>query len=362
MQSKISGILLLLAVVLLWGGCERHVTEIPAPTPALTPALTPAPAPVMTPGTGASAAEIVAYVDGVPISNGDLEKAAQGRLQKLQTQIYQVKRKALDDLIDEMMIQKASKEKGMSAQAFLAEEVDAKVEPPTDEQIQAFYDQQKARIRAPLDQVKEKIVEYLKVNSRKEKKKELTSLERKSADVKILLEPPRTQVSLDEAVYTIGDKDAEIVLVEFSDFQCPYSKRSQPAVQRVLNEYKDKVYYLFFDYPLPFHKEAQKAHEAVRCAAEQGKAVPYSKRLFEDQKKLAVEDLKAQAKEAGLEMKAFDACLDSGAFAAHVGRSVAKGKSAGVTGTPAFFINGIMISGAQPFESFQSVIEEELGR
>ena len=145
MQSKISGILLLLAVVLLWGGCERHVTEIPAPTPALTPA----PAPVMTPGTGASAAEIVAYVDGVPISNGDLEKAAQGRLQKLQTQIYQVKRKALDDLIDEMMIQKASKEKGMSAQAFLAEEVDAKVEPPTDEQIQAFYDQQKARIRAP---------------------------------------------------------------------------------------------------------------------------------------------------------------------------------------------------------------------
>jgi len=359
MQSTIKWIFLLLAVAVLGSGCERHVSESSAPGTGSSSSV---PAPVTTPGTGSSPSEIVAYVDGVPISNGDLEKAAQGQLQKLQSQIYQVKRKALDHLIDEMVIQKAAKEKGMSSQELLAKEVDAQVEPPTDAQIQAFYDQKKAQIRAPLDQVREKIVAFLNQNIRNEKRKELTSRQRKSADVKILLEPPRTQVALDEAVYTIGSPDAPIVLVEFSDLQCPYSKRSRPAVQKVLDEYKDKVYYVFFDYPLPFHKQAQKGHEAVRCAAEQGKAVAYSQRVFQDPKKMSVKDLKSYAKELKLDMKVFDACLDSGAYAAHVSRSIEKGKSAGVTGTPAFFINGILISGAQPYEAFQSVVEEELGR
>jgi len=356
-RNKAGVLLLVLATAaVVWNGCERRGTEVARQVEA------PAAAPVTTPGTGTSAGEIVAYVDGVPITNADVEKAAQGRLQKLQSQIYQVKRQALDDVVAELLIQKAAKDKGMSPEAYLAEEVDSHVEPPTDKQIEAFYEQQKAQIRAPLDEVRGKISDYLKRSGVNEKRSQLVARLREGGEGKVRLEPPRTQVTLDGAAFTLGDEGAPIVLVEFSDFQCPYSKRAQPSVQQVLDKYKGKVRYAFFDYPLPFHKEAQKAHEAVRCAAEQGKAVAYSERLFEDQKKLGVKDLKEHAEDLGLDEKKFDACLDSGAYASQVEQSVEKGKQAGVTGTPAFFVNGILISGAQPFDAFQSVVEEELAR
>jgi len=314
----------------------------------------------VTPASEGSPEDVVAVVDGTPITAGTLDTAASAQLTKLQAQIYQARRKALDSLIDTMLIDRAAEEQKMSPEAYLAEQVDAKVEPPTEEQIQAFYDQQKSRIRAPLEQVKDRVVQYLTQNSRNEARSALTARLRKEADVKIALEPPRTDLSLEDPAYTLGEKDAPIMLVEFSDFQCPYSKRSQAVLNQVMDEYKGKVSYAFFDYPLPFHKEAPKAHEAVRCAQEQGKGYPYSRKVFDNQKKLGVEDLKAYAAELELDEKKFDACLDSGRFADNVQQSIDKGRRAGVTGTPAFFINGIMISGAQPFEAFQTVVDQEL--
>jgi len=244
----------------------------------------------------------------------------------------------------------------------VAENVDAKVTPPTDEEIKAFYDAQKARISIPFDQMKERIAAHLKTTRMAEKRRELIASLKEKADVKIMLEPPRTEIALDGAAFTIGDKGSGIVLVEFSDYQCPYSKRAQETVRRVLDDYKGKVHYAFFDYPLAFHKDAMKAHEAARCAGEQGTYDAYSKKLFENQKNLGVEELKKYAEDLGLDAEAFNSCLDNGKFTAIVQQSVEKGSLSGVSGTPAFFINGIMISGAQPFEKFQEIVEEELSR
>jgi protein-disulfide isomerase len=337
----------ILLAAMAWCGCERSVPQSVPVAPAL-------------PVSDVSLEEVVAVVDGNQITAGALDTTASGQLRKLQAQIYQVRRKALDDMIDTMLIEKAAKEQGMSPEAYLAEQVDAKIEQPTDEQIQAFYDQQKARIRAPLEQVKDRVVQYLTQNSKNEAKKVLTARLRKKADVKIVLEPPRVELSLEDPAYTLGEKDAPIVLVEFSDFQCPYSKRAQASLSQVLDEYKGKIRYAFFDFPLPFHKEAMKAHQAVRCAEEQEKGFPYSRKVFDNQKKLSVEDLKGYAAELDLDKKKFDACLDSARFTASVQHSIERGKSVGVTGTPAFFVNGIMISGAQPFEAFQTVVDQEL--
>ena len=346
MKPRARGILVVLATVWVWGGCGQQQARDGKTVP---------------PGIE-TGQEVVATVDGVSISAADLDASAKGQLQKLRLQIYQARKKALEGLVEEKLIEKAAKEKGVTKEAYLAENVDAKVTAPTDEEIKAFYDRQKGRIKAPFDQMKGRIADYLKDMKERSKRREMVAHLKKNADVKILLEPPRTEVSLDGAAYTSGDKDAEIVLVEFSDYECPFSKRAQATVTRIRDEYKGKIYYAFFDYPLPFHQHSREAHEAARCAGEQGKYFEYGAQLFENQQKHGVEDLKKYAKDLGLDMKAFDTCLDAGKSAAEVQQSAEKGSRLGVSGTPAFFINGIMISGAQPFESFKEILDTELAR
>jgi protein-disulfide isomerase len=345
MKMRAMGILIILAASAAWAGCQKPGQEAKTG-----------------PAGGEAGQEVMATVDGVAISAEELEASAKGQLQKIQAQIYQVRKRVLDGLIEERLLEKAAKDKGVSVEAYVAENVDAKVSPPTDEEIQAFYDSQKGRIRAPLEQMKEKISEHLMQTQKTAKRQEMIALLKKSSDVKVMLEPPRTEVSLDAVAYTSGEKEAKVVLVEFSDYECPYSKRAHPTVRKVLEEYEGKIRYAFFDYPLAFHKNAMKAHEAARCAGEQGKYAEYSTKVFDNQQNLGVEELKQYAKDLGLDTAAFDSCLDTGKTAESVRQSVQKGNGVGVSGTPAFFVNGIMISGAQPFESFQEIVDSELAR
>ena len=117
---------------------------------------------------------------------------------------------------------------------------------------------------------------------------------------------------------------------------------------------------MFRHFPLEFHKKAPKAAEAALCANEQGKFWEFHDQLFKNQQKLEVDELKEHAKALGLDAAKFDECLDSGKIAAQVKEDTAAGKKVGVTGTPAFFINGVMLSGAQPIEEFKGVIDAEL--
>ena len=114
------------------------------------------------------------------------------------------------------------------------------------------------------------------------------------------------------------------------------------------------------DFPLSFHKQSEKAHEAALCAGEQDKYFEYNKKLFANQRALAMTDLKKHATDLSLNSKKFDKCLDSGKFEQTVMNHLKAGMEAGVSGTPAYFINGIMISGAQPKQEFVTIIESEL--
>jgi protein-disulfide isomerase len=127
-----------------------------------------------------------------------------------------------------------------------------------------------------------------------------------------------------------------------------------------MSVYGDKVQRVWRDFPLNFHKEAQKAAEAGMCAAEQGKFWEFHDKLFENQRALQVDKLKTYAADMGLDTGKFDACLDGGKYEADVKQDLAQGQAAGVTGTPAFFVNGRFLSGAQPYEEFVKIIEEEL--
>jgi len=117
---------------------------------------------------------------------------------------------------------------------------------------------------------------------------------------------------------------------------------------------------IYREYPLPNHQNARPASEAGQCANEQGKFWPYHDKLFTNQQRLGAADLKQYAADLGLDSAKFNACLDSHKYGPLIDADIAAGNEAGVNGTPAFFINGRLISGAQPFEAFKKIIDEEL--
>ena len=128
----------------------------------------------------------------------------------------------------------------------------------------------------------------------------------------------------------------------------------------MLATYGDRIHFVYREYPLPNHANARPAAEAGQCANEQGKFWPYHDQLFAHPSKLAGPDLKQHAAEIGLNTAQFDSCVDSHKLKAKVDADMKDGEEAGVNGTPAFFINGRMLSGAQPYEAFKKIIDEEL--
>jgi len=172
-------------------------------------------------------------------------------------------------------------------------------------------------------------------------------------------------VSLDDDAVK-GDEKAPVTIVEFSDFECPYcSKFYKNTLPKIISEYVDKgkVKFVYRDYPLAFHSHSKSAAIAAECAGEQGGDKVYYKyhnKLYENQSSLGKESYTKWAKELNLKTAEFNKCLDSEKMASEVEKDLKEGGSYGVTGTPAFFINGRRISGAQPFDVFKNVIDEEL--
>ena len=166
-----------------------------------------------------------------------------------------------------------------------------------------------------------------------------------------------------------GDPDAQVVIVEFSDFQCPFCERwAQQTLPQLKQNYIDtgKVKLIYRDFPLSsIHPEAQKAAEATECADDQGKFWEYHDILFEKRGEWSgagAAKFKQYAADLGLDTAAFDDCLDSDKYKDEVLGDLNAGRAVGVTGTPTFFINGQKLVGAQPFTAFEAIIEEELAK
>ncbi len=174
--------------------------------------------------------------------------------------------------------------------------------------------------------------------------------------------PPvfRAEVSADGPLFK-GPKVAPVTLVKFEDFHCPFCKRAQSTIAELLSRYGKKLKLVHRDFPIDsLHPQARKAHEAARCANDQGKFWDYHDILYDNAPKASLDDLKAYAKQLGLRMTEFESCLTSGKYQAAVQADVDDGQRLGITGTPTFYINGRLLSGAQPLASFASLIDEEL--
>jgi protein-disulfide isomerase len=157
-----------------------------------------------------------------------------------------------------------------------------------------------------------------------------------------------------------GPRSAPIQIVEFSDYQCPYCGRVEPTIKQIEDKYGDKVHFTFRNFPLPFHQFAQTAAEAAEAANAQGKFWQMHDKMFSNQQALDRASLEKYAGEIGLDVGKFKSDLDSGKYKDAVNKDLEYAKTVNVTGTPAFFVNGHFINGAMPFESFASIIDDEL--
>lgn len=355
---------LILSVALLSTACGATTTTAEQ-KPTLPAAATQPTPPTTQPTDSAPAAPVgdsavLARINDLPITDAEITERVKGRLKKLETQIFEIKRDGLDEMISEKILEAEAKKKNLSVDDYLKKEVDDKIAEPSEEEIQTFYGLMKNQIGdQPLDQVRGKIVGQIKNTRKGDVYSKLLERLENDAKVEVYMERPRIEVGIDDDA-TKGKKDAPVTVIEFSDFQCPFCKRARATVNEILSTYGNQVQYAFRDFPLSFHKLAPKAHEAAECAGDQGKYWEYNTLLWEKQPELAVDKLKEYARSLGLDGGKFDSCLDSGKNVAEVEKDTQDGAAAGVSGTPAYFINGIMISGAQPFPNFKKVIDGEL--
>jgi len=307
--------------------------------------------------------DIVAKVGGEAVTAEELAEAVKPDMQKIEMKVYQIEKRALDSLIDQKLVLQAAKKRGQNREEYIKSMINDRVQMPTDDEIKAVYDARRGNteFEEPLEGMKDRIANYLVQTQQAKLEQDLISKLRSEVDVKIMLDVPRIDVPLRDAPM-LGAKDAKVTFVEFSDYQCPFSGRVHDTVWQLIEKYKDNIKYVYRDFPLSFHRDAQKAHEAAHCAGDQDKYFEYNKILFANQKDLGLKDLKKYAVDLNLDPKEFNKCLDEGKYTPMVKESLEDGQAAGVSGTPAFFINGILISGAQPIESFTEVIDAELQR
>jgi protein-disulfide isomerase len=296
-----------------------------------------------------------ATVDGTPITLADLD-------QKVARQIYDARQQALDEMINQTLLEKEAKAQGMSVDDLLKKEVQAKIPEPTPAEVDQVWEANKARMAGRTkEQVSPDIIKWLKDQKAAQVQQTFMQSLRAKYKVNVLLDPPRVEVAIDDDPVK-GPAGAPITIVEFSDFQCPYCSRVESTVKQVMEKYPGKIRFVYRDFPLSFHNQAVKAAEAAQCANDQGKFWEFHDALYSDQSKLSIPDMQATAERLGLDGGKFKACVETGKFTAEVNKDIADASKAGVTSTPFFFINGIAVVGAQGVDTFSQVIDKELAR
>jgi len=309
---------------------------------------------------GVAAAETMATVGKKTIDRTDVERAVRPQLVEVENERYNAMKTGLDQLIADALFEQEAAARGITVDQLQQTEIVEKIQQPNDTEIKKVFDENKEQLGdATLDQVKDQIVQYLVRKAVQDRRQALVDQLEKKYPTKIVLKPPVVEVGLG-TIPPRGNPKAPVTIIEFSDYQCPFCKRAEPTVEEVLKAYgPDKVRLVYRNFPLPFHSDARPAAEAAGCATDQGIFWEYHAKLM-GAKDLSAGSLSTMAGEVGMDKKKFDECVSAQKYKDAVEKDIQAGQEAGVNGTPAFFINGRMLDGAQPFEKFKEVIDEEL--
>jgi predicted DsbA family dithiol-disulfide isomerase len=324
---------------------------------------------------GAQGTKSVAVVNGENITEDQLNKAAATDLENLDLKRVQaeatytrekseIMERALNRLMEDKLLTVEAAKRKVTPEQLLQSEVENKVVPPTDEQMKQFFEDNRSRIPPTVtyEQAALQIRDYMIQLGRQEVREAFFNTLKKDYAVRSFFEPARFDIAT-AGHPSRGPANAPVTIVEFSDFECPFCGNLFPVMKEIEAKYADTVRVVYRQFPLnSIHPHAQKAAEASLCAKEQNKFWEYHDSLFANQRELTVESLKSRAAELKLDTIAFNACLDSGRQAAAVRQDVTDGNKAGVTGTPAIYINGRAYREDTSFEGLSKAIDEELQR
>ncbi len=337
---------LLVAVASALAGCARS-PEAPAPARSASPS--------------SGATGVVAEVNGSAILQNELDERAYSRMARLRQEEYDTRRQVLEEMILERLVAAEAAKQHLSPEQLLRREVDKQVAAPDEAQVAAIYEQNKVRFgSAPRADALARIRGILTQRAVADRRGAYEKQLRSAAQVAVRLEAPRAEVRLPKGAPATGAENAPVTIVEFTDYQCPYCHQAQSTLDEVLRRYEGKVKLVHLDFPLDFHSEAVPAARAARCAGEQGRFWEYHHSLMTQKGALDPDDLKGRAKTLSLGERAFGSCLESTRHDEAIQAELHQGTELGVTGTPAYFVNGRMLSGSQPIESFADVIDGEL--
>ncbi|MBM4368100.1 MAG: DsbA family protein [Deltaproteobacteria bacterium] len=330
----------------------------------------PAPAALVAPAWAAEGMEVVAYWQGGQLSYDDVTGPMKPQLNQMLAEYmmgrYDAEYQAAQSAMDEKILEAEAKAQKLGAvEDLLKKEVSDKVAKATEAEIDEAYQMLQRKLRG---QSKEEARPTLEAAVGQKKAGErygayIEELRGKyQATVQLPFpDVPRLDVSVDDDP-SVGPADAPITIIQFAEYQCPYCGKARESLDRVEKEYAGKVRLVFRDFPLDFHPRAVPAAVAANCAGKQEKYWPVHDAIMKDQQSLADADLLAIARAAGVDIASWEECRKDPAMEAEVQKDLDDGRKVGVSGTPAFFINGIFISGAQPFEKFKAIIDAELKR
>ena len=305
--------------------------------------------------------DVLGSVDGEPITLEQVEASAAIELSTVDLEFARKRHETLEVALGQYMAERlldiAAAEQGTTREALLD---GLSVVSVSDADVDEFYEANKSRIQGSKDQLSEKIRQYLSQQRMQTAYAEYLGGLQKRYKAETFMQPFRLPV--DAIGPSLGNKDAAVTLVEFSDFQCPYCVTIYPVLQEMVKTYGDKVRLVYRQFPLDIHDKAREAAEASLCADEQGRFWDMHNSFFNHQQALRGDGIKSVAEGMNLDMKAFNECMGSGRAAALVDRDMRDAQVLGVTGTPATFVNGRMVSGAVSAQQLKAMIDEELAR
>jgi protein-disulfide isomerase len=308
---------------------------------------------------------IAAKAGDVEITNVELMDGIESEVFEFESKAFEVKMNKLKSTLIDKLVEKDPRKKGLTVDEFVTKYIASTIN-ISEKEIDAFIKDQNIPQEHINPQIREKIKNYLTMERKKEAVEKWLGEQTKKSPIEVYIPKPRRPtfpVEAGNAAFA-GDKDAKVVIVEFSDFQCPFCAKGAELLKKIKSKYGNKVKVAFKNFPLPFHNHAQGAAVAGLCANEQGseKFWKMHDEMFAKQDSLDPEGLKKIAKSVGLKMDSFEACVKDQKFLAQVNAEMEEGRKIGVKSTPTFYVNGQLITGAQEVEVFAEIIDEELAK
>ena len=314
-----------------------------------------------------SESTVIMKFNGGTITAKDVQDIVKPKLKSMEEEGLEAYKRSAERALLTRLLTDEAKKQGVASPEALMQKIAAEAT-VSDEQVKEFFKTNNLAQGIPDPKTGKKrkvsmdeLKGYLSEQERQQRQQAFLQSLMAQAGASTVLEEPRTNIAANDKSPFKGGANAKVVVYEFSDFECPFCARGRTVVDQINKAYGDKVKIVFRHFPLDFHKNAMPAAIASMCANREGKFWAMHDKFFDNQRALG-EDINKMAKEVGVDMAKFEACVKGSETAKEIQDDMKVAETIGVNSTPTFFVNGKRVAGALPFEQFKSLIDAELGK